>query len=59
LVPDSVRVPVPTFTSEPPATKPSRMTPSTVVERLLLPTVSWFCPRLKVPLPAIEPTVSL
>jgi hypothetical protein len=37
-----VSVPVPILTSEAP---PPLITPSTVVERLLLPTVSWLLPR--------------
>src|SRR5262245_40046371 len=35
------------------------MTPLTVVLRLLLPTVSWFEPRKKLPAPAIEPALIL
>jgi hypothetical protein len=31
--------------------------PLTVVERLLLPTVSWFAPSEYVPAPSIEPAV--
>src|SRR5690348_15471100 len=54
LVPDRVSVPVPPLTSEPPV---PRRTPLTSVERLLLPTVSWFGPREKVPAPSIEPAV--
>src|ERR1700730_10275474 len=53
-MPDSVMVPVPTLTSEPPA---PRITPLTSVERLLLPTVSWFGPREKVPAPSMERAV--
>jgi len=54
LVPESVNVPLPTLTREPAV---PRITPLTVVERLLLPTVSWFEPREKVPAPSIEPAV--
>src|SRR5258708_7682706 len=54
FVPDSVSVPVPTLTREPPT--PS-ISPLTSVERLLEPTVSSFEPRLYVPSPAIEPAV--
>ena len=42
------------MTSEPPA---PRIRPLTSVERLLLPTVSWFEPRENVPAPSIEPAV--
>jgi hypothetical protein len=55
LSPPRIIVPVPTFTSAPPAAprllhseppKPqSLMTPLTVVLRLLPPTVSWLAPR--------------
>ena len=51
-MPDSVSVPVPTLTSEPPTPPgpkqpqvPSEMMPLTVVERLLPPTVSCLSPR--------------
>jgi hypothetical protein len=59
LLPDNVSVPVPTFTSDapPPALPPSWIDPLTVVERLLLPTVSWFAPSEYVPAPSIEPAV--
>jgi hypothetical protein len=46
--------PVPVLINEPPV---PLITPLTVVERLLLPTVSWFGPREKVPAPSIEPAV--
>src|SRR5258708_26092224 len=46
--------PLPVLINEPPV---PRITPLTVVERLLLPTVSWFEPREKVPAPSIEPAV--
>jgi hypothetical protein len=55
LVPESVSVPLPTLTSEPPVAgvplhsvpvgPQSEMTPETVVIRLLLPTVRVFEPR--------------
>src|SRR6516225_4567026 len=47
-------MPVPVLISEPPVPV---ITPLTVVERLLPPTVSWFEPREKVPPPSIEPAV--
>ena len=53
-------MPVPAFTSEPPVppdAPPSWIVPLTVVDRLLLPTVSWLWPRRNVPAPAIEPAV--
>jgi len=46
-MPDKVRVPVPTFTSEapvPPDKPPSWITPLTSVDRLLLPTVNHLEP---------------
>src|SRR5260370_9435738 len=46
--------PLPVLINEPPV---PRITPLTSVERLLLPTVSWFEPREKVPAPSIEPAV--
>src|SRR6516165_9183855 len=46
--------PLPVLINEPPV---PRITPLTSVERLLLPTVSWFGPREKVPAPSIEPAV--
>jgi hypothetical protein len=42
-VPVSVRVPAPTLVNEPPL-PPSWIEPLTVVERLLLPTMSRFVP---------------
>src|SRR5215470_17963672 len=53
-MPDSVMTPVPILTREPPV---PRIRPLTSVERLLLPTVSRFEPREKVPAPSIEPAV--
>ena len=61
-MPDSVSVPLPVLISQapvPPPGPPSAMTPVTSVERLLPPTVSSLAPRLKVPLPPIEPALSL
>ena len=49
-MPESTNVPVPTLASALPL-----IVPLTVVERLLLPTTSWFAPRTKLPAPAIEP----
>src|SRR6516225_3941585 len=46
--------PLPVLINEPPV---PLITPLTVVERLLLPTMSWFEPREKVPAPSIEPAV--
>ena len=54
MAPVRVSVPLPTLTSWPPLPE---ITPLTVVERLLPPTVSWFEPREKVPPPSIEPAV--
>ena len=54
MLPSSVSVPLPTLTSEPPV---PLIRPLTVVERSLLPTVSRFGPREKVPAPSIEPAV--
>jgi hypothetical protein len=56
LLPDKVSVPVPTLTNDAPL-PPSWISPLTVVERLLLPTVSWLEPRKYVPAPSIEPAV--
>src|SRR5260370_17592932 len=53
-----MRVPVPTLTSEP-AAPPSSMTPLTLGERLLLPTVNSFAPSKYLPPPSIEPAESL
>ena len=47
-------MPLPVLINEPPV---PRITPLTSVERLLLPTVSCFEPREKVPAPSIEPAV--
>jgi hypothetical protein len=60
-MPDSVSVPVPVFTSEPPGGPVPRslMTPLTVELRLLPPTVTSLAPRKKLPAPAIEPALSL
>ena len=55
-MPDSVSVPVPSLTSEPPI---PAMTPLTSVDRLLPPAVSSLAPSWKAPAPAIEPTVWL
>jgi hypothetical protein len=41
----------------PPRVPPSWISPLTVVERLLLPTVSWLEPKKYVPAPSIEPAV--
>ena len=60
LAPVSVSVPVPILTSDPPVPPflpPSAMTPLTVVERLLAPTVSCLLPRRTQPAPSIEPAV--
>src|SRR5262249_3636714 len=59
-MPDSVSVPLPVLTSAPPvppANPPSRITPLTVVDKLLPPTVIVFDPRKKVPEPSREPGV--
>ena len=53
-MPASVKVPVPVLTSVPPL--PS-MTPLSVVDRLLPPTVMVFGPSLNVPAPSNEPAV--
>src|SRR5579871_2613343 len=67
-MPESVNVPVPVLTSEPPvdpwATQfeplpQSLITPVTVVLRLLPPTVTWLDPRKNTPSPSIEPALSL
>ena len=60
LTPVRVSVPVPTLTSDPPVPPfrpPSAMTPLTVVERLLAPTLSCLVPRRTAPAPSIEPAV--
>jgi predicted small secreted protein len=54
-MPDSVSVPLPVFTSDPPT--PS-IPPLTAVETLLPPVVSWLAPRAKLPAPSMEPTVT-
>ena len=56
-VPVSVSVPVPVLVNEP--LPLSWIEPLTVVERLLLPTMSRFVPSLYVPAPSIEPAEML
>lgn len=55
LAPARVIVPVPCFTSEPLVPE---MTPLTVVERLLPPTVSALAPSTMAPAPSTEPIVT-
>ena len=55
-MPDSVSVPVPSLTSEPPS---PAITPLTTVDRLLPPAVSSLAPNRNEPPPSIEPTVWL
>src|SRR5262249_34315121 len=57
-VPVSVSVPAPVLVNEP-LLPPSWIEPLTVVERLLLPTMSRFVPSLYVPAPSIEPAEML
>jgi hypothetical protein len=55
--PESVRVPVPTLTSE--LSRIPEITPLTSVDMLLPPTVSSLAPNWNKPAPAIEPALSL
>ena len=55
-LPESVRVPAPTLTTEPVIPE---ITPLTSVDKSLPPTVSSLRPSRNEPAPAIEPTVSL
>jgi hypothetical protein len=61
LLPVNVSVPVPVLTKDaplPPKVPPSWMSPLTVVERLLPPTVNWLEPRKYAPAPSIDPAVT-